>query len=176
MGNGLNSAGQTNPHMFPTLPTGTTVAEYKTYREAVAAVDQLVEKEFPVEKVSVVGNDLHSIERITTGLSYPKAALSGLVSGLWFGLFLGLIMLIWTPNNGMNYLFAALALGAGFGIISGIVTYALTRRYKNYQSTTAVVASAYAVVTDPSVAGQAQRILGTMPSLGDPTPPRAPQI
>ena len=153
--------------LYPTVPRGTEVATYENYQAAVAAIDQLVEKEFPVEKVSIIGSELRSIERVTSGLSYPKAALSGLASGVWFGLFIGLIMIIWNPNNSLNYLFAALALGAGFGIISGVATYAFSRRYKNYQSTNAVIATKYTIIVDADVAGQAQRILGTSVSLTD---------
>jgi hypothetical protein len=159
--------------MFPTLPSGVVVGEYRTYQDAVAAVDRLVEHDFPVEGVSVVGNHLHSIERITSRLSYPRAAVSGLLSGVWFGLFLGLIMMIWSPTNGFNYLLAALALGAGFGMISGIITYAVSRRYKNYQSTSTVVADSYTLVCAREAAGRAMGILGTTPSLGDRVPPAA---
>lgn len=162
--------------LYPTVPRGTEVAVYDTYQAAASAIDTLVEREFPVDKVSVIGSELRSIERITTGLSYPKAALSGLASGLWFGLFLGLIMVIWSPTSGLNYLFAALVLGAGFGIISGVATYAFTRRYKNYQSTNAVVATKYSLVVAPEVAGQAQAILGTYPQQpAQPQPPQTPQ-
>jgi hypothetical protein len=148
--------------LYPTVPRGTEVAVYDTYQAAASAIDTLVEREFPVDKVSVIGSELRSIERITTGLSYPKAALSGLASGLWFGLFLGLIMVIWSPTTGLNYLFAALVLGAGFGIISGVATYAFTRRYS--------------LVVTPEVAGQAQSILGTYPQQpAQPQPPQTPQ-
>lgn len=163
--------------LYPTVPRGIEVAVYDTYQAAAGAIDTLVEREFPVDKVSVIGSELRSIERITSGLSYPKAALSGLASGLWFGLFLGLIMVIWSPASGVNYLFAALALGAGFGIISGVATYAFTRRYKNYQSTNAVVATKYSIVVSPEVAAQAQGILGWQPPSqpSQTQPPQTPQ-
>ena len=144
-----------------TVPEGTVVADLHTYQEATAAVDRLVEHEFPVQKVSIVGADLRSVERVLGSMNYGRAAVSGLASGVWFGFFLGLLMLIWAPQQGMTYLFAALLLGAGFGMISGLMTYAITRRSRNYTSTNAIVATHYTVIVPPADASRARSILGT---------------
>lgn len=150
----------------PVLPTGVTVASYPTYQAATEAVDTLVSKDFPVQSVTIVGTDLKAVERILGSMSYAKAAVSGLASGIWFGFFLGLLMLIWNPGKGSTYLFAALLLGAGFGMISGLVTYAISRRRKNYQSVNSIVATSYSLVVEPSHAGKARNALGITVDLG----------
>ena len=48
--------------------------------------------------VSIVGNDLKMVERVTGRLSYPRVALSGALSGMWFGLFVGVMLSFFTPT------------------------------------------------------------------------------
>lgn len=155
------SATPWNPRSPMVLPTGTTVADLPTYQAATAAVDQLVAHDFPVEKVSIVGADLRSVEQVLGSMTYARAALSGLASGVWFGFFLGILMLIWTPRQGTTYLLAALLLGAGFGMISGLIGYAISKRSRNYTSMNAIIASHYTLVVSPEDAGRARSILGT---------------
>ena len=72
-----------------TVPTGDTVGSYTSYLDAQKAVDYLADQQFPVQMVSIVGNELKMVERVTGRLSYPRVALSGALSGMWFGLFVG---------------------------------------------------------------------------------------
>ena len=75
-----------------TVPTGDTVGSYTSYLDAQKAVDYLADQQFPVQMVSIVGNDLKMVERVTGRLSYPRVALSGALSGMWFGLFVGVML------------------------------------------------------------------------------------
>jgi hypothetical protein len=54
-----------------TVPTGDTVGSYTSYLDAQKAVDYLADQQFPVHLVSIVGNDLKMVERVTGRLSYP---------------------------------------------------------------------------------------------------------
>jgi hypothetical protein len=155
------SANASLPQNPMTLPEGVVVADLPTYPEATAAVDRLVANDFPVANVSIVGADLRSVERVLGSMTYARAAVSGLISGLWFGFFLGVLMLIWSPRNGMTYLLAALLLGGGFGIISGVIGYAISRRTRNYTSTHAIIATHYRLLVPSAEAERARSILGT---------------
>ena len=79
------------------VPTGDTVGSYTSYLDAQKAVDYLADQQFPVQLVSIVGNDLKMVERVTGRLSYPRVALSGALTGAWFGLFVGVLLSFFPP-------------------------------------------------------------------------------
>ena len=58
---------------MPKLPKGEPVATYETYDEAQKAVVTLAEADFPVTQVSIVGNELTSVERVTGKLTSARA-------------------------------------------------------------------------------------------------------
>ena len=152
------------PVAFPTLPTGDVIATYGTYQEAQAAVDKLAETDgFPVQTTAIVGNDMKSVERVTGRLSWGRAAGAGAASGLWLGLLFGLVTTIFTPANanpGAGYLIGAVLLGAAFGMVFGLISYALSRNRRDFSSVMQVVASTYSLVVSPEVANRARNVLG----------------
>ena len=152
------------PVAFPTLPTGDVIATYGTYQEAQAAVDKLAETDgFPVQAAAIVGNDMKSVERVTGRLSWGRAAGAGAASGLWLGLLFGLVTTIFTPasaNPGTGYLLGAVLLGAAFGMVFGLISYALSRNRRDFSSVMQVVASTYSLVVNPEVSNRARNVLG----------------
>ncbi|WP_394552554.1 general stress protein [Agromyces sp. MMS24-JH15] len=146
---------------FPTLPTGETVAGYETYQEAQAAVDRLAKADFPVRELSIIGTDLTSVERITGKLTWGRAAGAGALSGAWFGLFLGLLFFIFSPTGtGIGLLASAVLIGAGFGMIFGLVTYSANRRRRDFTSTMQVIATRYAIIAHSAHVERARSVLG----------------
>ncbi len=152
---------------------------YDTYTQAQHAVDVLVKADFSVQDVSIVGNDLKSVEHVTGRLTYGKAAGAGALSGLWMGAFFGVVLLLFSPANPnvFGVALAAMLIGAGFGMLFGLASYALTRRIRDFTSTRAVVASNYTLVVKPESAARAQNILGSAPPTSaapeSPFPPTA---
>jgi hypothetical protein len=144
---------------FPTLPRGDVLGTYDSYPEAQRVVAKLAESDFPVAKLSIVGNDLKTVERVTGKMTYGRAALAGALSGLWLGFFFGIVLTLFSPSAGG--LFAAAAvIGAGFGMLYGIVSFAITKRQRDFTSIHQVLATTYQIVVDPQLSGQAQRLLG----------------
>jgi len=163
----------------PTPPRGEQVAAYGTYLEAQRAVDHLADSEFPVQMVTIVGADLRMVERVTGRLSYPRVALAGAASGAWFGLFVGFLMLMFTPAGESSVpIFAAIAIGAAFGMLFSVVSYAFTRGKRDFTSSSQIVASSYAVLCHAEKANQARKLLaevgGVTGGWGAPAP-AAPQ-
>ena len=74
-----------------TLDWPQSLGVYDKYADAQKAVDFLSDKEFPVENCMIVGTDLKQVERVTGRLTTGRVALGGLLSGIWMGLFIGLI-------------------------------------------------------------------------------------
>lgn len=143
-----------------TLPTGVEIASYANYLDAQRAVDHLSDHKFPVEQVSIVGTDLRMVEKIIGRLTYGRVAGGGAMSGAWFGLLIGLVLWMLSPGQSFIVL-AAMAMGAAFGILAAVVQFALRSRDRDFASTSQVVASRYAIVADPAVAGTVRRELET---------------
>ena len=150
----------------PRLPQGDVLGTYDTYPEAQSVVDRLSKAEFDVKQLSIVGNDLKTVERVTGKLTWGRAALAGAASGAWLGLFFGLVVVIFSPASPQlfGYLGAALLIGAGFGMIFGIVSYAITRRRRDFTSTHQVIASNYEIIIDPQLTAKAQDALQRHPA------------
>lgn len=147
---------------YPTLPKGETVATFETYPEAQAAVDTLAKAEFPVKELAIVGTDLTTVERITGKLTWGRAGGAGAISGAWFGTFLGLLFFIFSPTGtSVGILISAILLGAGFGMIFGLVSYSVNRRRRDFTSTMQVLATRYAIIAEPAHVTRARQVLGT---------------
>lgn len=146
-----------------TVPTGDTVGSYTSYLDAQKAVDYLADQQFPVQMVSIVGNELKMVERVTGRLSYPRVALSGALSGMWFGLFVGVLLSFFAPSPGYFSILTSVLMGAAFFMLFGIVTYAMQRGKRDFTSTSQVVATTYDVVVSVEAAHEARRLLQQLP-------------
>lgn len=143
-----------------------SLAIYDTYDEAQRAVDHLSDKQFPVENLMIVGTDLKRIERVTGRLSWGRVALAGAVTGLWFGVFVGLVFALWVEGGGVLGILMSTALfGALFGVVWALVGYAATRGRRDFSSVTAVVATRYEVLVEHKHRESAQTILAATPGL-----------
>lgn len=151
--------GGRNRMLFPTLPRGEVVATFDTYMAAQEAVDVLARADFPVDKVSIVGSDLKSVERVTGKLTWGRVALAGAASGAWLGIFFGLLLVIFSPTVSFAFVIAAVLIGAGFGMLFGIVSYAINRRRKDYTSVMQVLATSYSVLVDSDLGNRARNLL-----------------
>ncbi|TDW30913.1 general stress protein [Cryobacterium psychrophilum] len=144
----------------PALPTGEVLATYKTYAEAQDAVNTLAKLDFPVKELAIVGNDLKSVERVTGKLTYGRVAFGGAASGAWLGIFLGLLLFIFSPTgSSLPFVAAALLIGAGFGMLFALVSYSINRRRRDFTSTKQVIAENYQVIVSIERLNRARNLL-----------------
>lgn len=172
---GCMSAFGANPAQTPSnqaalaLEYPQSLAVYDDYAAAQRAVDHLSDREFPVENCMIVGTDLKRIERITGRLTTSKVAGAGAISGLWFGLFIGLIFSLFTKDGGLAMIVTTALFGLLFGLIWSLVGYAFTRGQRDFSSVTAVVATKYEVLVEHKFLARAQELLADLPG-GRPNP------
>ena len=136
---------------------------FQTYLEAQHAVDFLADREFPVHLVTIVGADLRMVERITGRLTYARVAGAGALSGAWFGLFVGLLLSLFSASPSFSVMLPALLIGAGFGVLFGVVTYSMTGGKRDFTSSSQVVAGSYAVLSQAAEAARARQLLAELP-------------
>ena len=161
---GMSMSGSANrvPRV-PTLPQGETVASYGTYLDAQKAVDHLADNGFPVQHVTIVGSELRSVERVLRRLSYPSVAIGGFASGAWFGLFVGLILTLFSPTQVSTGLwFAAVLFGGAFGLLFSVITYSFSRGRRDFTSASQIVATTYAVLCATEHAAKARQLLAAV--------------
>lgn len=146
---------------LPEIPKGDIVSTYDRYEDAKHAVDVLARASFPVQQISILGNDVRSVERVTGRLTYGRVALMGALSGAYLGLFLGLLLFIFQPDNTAIFgvFLAAVAIGAGFGMLFGVLSYAMNRNRRDFSSVMQMVASRYDLITAPDLVHEARRVL-----------------
>ena len=149
-----------------TLDFPQSLGVYDRYEEAQKAVDFLSDNEFPVENCMIVGTDLKQVERVTGRLTTGRVALGGLLSGIWMGLFVGLIFSFFGTGNALGIILSTVAFGALFGIIWALVGYAATRGQRDFSSVSRIVATRYEVLVEHKHAVQGRELLATMPGAG----------
>lgn len=160
----------TTPFGAPRQPAGPlklefpqSLAVYDDYAAAQRTVDYLSDHEFPVENCMIVGTELKQLERITGRLTTGRVAVGGLLTGLWFGLLIGLLFTLFTDGSVAAQIISTMLFGAFFGLIWALVGYAATRGQRDFSSVSQVVATKYEVLVEHKVAARARELLAGLP-------------
>jgi len=156
------AAARRGPLSLPTPPKGWPVGSYPTYAEAQKAVDYLSDNQFPVQQVTIVGVDLMQVERVTGRLTWAKVLGGGVLSWAWLGVFIGLVLSLFTNGDGGNPLLFTIPAGIIFGLITSSIPYAMTKGTRDFSSTMQLVAGRYDVLCDPQSAEQARDMLSRL--------------
>lgn len=143
---------------------------YSTYQEVQSVVDTLADKQFPVQSTLIVGTDLKLMERVTGRRTWPKVISQGALSGLWMGLFLGLLLFLLSPGS-ITILLTSVVLGIVFFTVSSVIGYAMSGGRRDFTSMTATIPMQYELLVEHKHAAEAQRILAE--SGAAPAPVRA---
>ncbi|TNC23224.1 general stress protein [Amycolatopsis alkalitolerans] len=150
---------------MPTPPSGWPIGSYSTYAEAQRAVEHLADSDFAVEDVTIVGVDLMLVERVIGRLSWGRVLGTGAVSGAWFGLFVGILLSLFSGGgSGINYppILVGLVSGMLFGVVFAGISYASTRGRRDFSSASQLVAGRYDVLCQPRNAEQGRDLLAKL--------------
>jgi Heat induced stress protein YflT domain len=142
---------------------GQSVASYKTYDEAQRAVDYLSDSDFPVESAAIVGSDVRIVEQVTGRLTSGRAALAGAGTGAPWGLFIGLLVgLFTTDSEWLGLVLGGLIIGAAWGALLGLVFYWATQGRRDFTSDRGLVAERYDVMVTDELAERARTLLAQL--------------
>jgi hypothetical protein len=140
------------------------VASFTRYADAERAVDRLSDSGFPVDRVAIVGRDLHFVEQVTGRMTWGRAALDGALPGAFAGFLVGWLfgLFDWVdPIVASLWLaFHGIWIGALFGALVGLATHALHGGRRDFGSVSGMRAERYDVLVDQEVADQAAQLLG----------------
>ena len=146
-----------------TLDYPMSLGTYEKYEDAQKAVDYLSDHQFAVENCMIVGTDLRQVERVTGRLTRERVAGAGALSGMWMGLFVGLIFALFDQNSTTWAVLATVAFGALFGLVWALLGYAATKGRRDFTSVSQVVATRYEVLVEHKYAEQGRELLARMP-------------
>lgn len=151
-----------------TLDFPQSLGVFDQYDDAQRAVDHLSDRDFPVQNLMIVGTELKQVERVTGRLTTGRVALGGALSGIWLGVFVGLIFALFGEENALAVIASTAAFGALFGVIWALIGYAATKGRRDFSSVRQVVATRYEVLVEHKYAEQARTLLAEIPQ-GRPT-------
>ncbi|MGZ8809483.1 MAG: general stress protein [Mycobacterium sp.] len=133
--------------------------EYSTYADAQRLVDRLSDGGFPVERVRIVGDGLHTVEQVTGRMTKGRAALYGVGGGAWFGLLIGLLLSMFAAGSGVAVaVLGSLAVGAFWGALFGFVAHWATGGDRDFSSVSQVLAKRYTVQVEAGYLDEAKKI------------------
>lgn len=156
-----------------TLEYPMSLGTFDRYEDAQRAVDELSDRQFPVENCMIVGTDLRQVERVLGRLTWARVAMGGAASGVWLGLFVGLILALFsTSSDALMTIVACVVFGAVFVLVWSLIGYGFTRGARDFASVSKVVATRYEVLTEHKLAEQARDLLAEASIVGTPGPNR----
>jgi hypothetical protein len=144
---------------LPTLPDGWPIGSYDTYREAQRVVDQLADHDFLVQGITIVGIEPMVVERVDGRLTWRRVLGAGAASGAWLGLFVGLLLSLFTAGAGLLPILIGLVSGVAFGLASAAFRYASTKGQRDFVSHSQLVARRYDVLCRPRDAERGRDLL-----------------
>ena len=147
---------------LPTLPEGWPIGSYDTYKDAQRAVDHLADQEFPVQGITIVGVEPMVVERVAGRLTWKRVLGAGAASGAWLGLFVGLLLSLFTTGAGPLPILIGLVSGVGFGLASAAFRYAATNGKRDFVSHSQLVARRYDVLCQPRTAERGRNLLAAL--------------
>lgn len=153
---------------------GETVASFPTYEAAQKAVSTLIAAEVPARDITIVGQGLRSIERVTGRLGYATAARSGAINGLFLGLLFSFIFVLGMPTVQISVFLGVLLVGVAVGMLFSLVTYSIVRRRRDFASVMQVTADRYEVCVLPTSIHKARQTLGPVTTVAAPPRPERP--
>jgi hypothetical protein len=140
-----------------------SLGTYDKYEDAQKAIDYLSDNAFAVENCMIVGTDLRQVERVTGRLTRGRVAGAGALSGMWLGLFVGLMFALFDPKSTTWAILATVAVGAMFGVVWALLGYMATKGRRDFTSVSQVVATRYEVLVEHKLAEAGRELLAKMP-------------
>ncbi len=168
------------PRMGLALEYPMSLGTFDKYDDAQRAVDYLSDHGFPVENVLIVGTELKQLERVTGRLTTGRVLLGGALSGLWLGLFVGLVFSLFESDvQPLAVILSTMLYGALFGLVWAFIGYKLAGGRRDFTSVSQVVATKYEVLAEHKVAEQGRQLLrdgGILAPVWTPSAPVQPSV
>ena len=161
MANNQRMSSRQSDAMFA-VPRGEELGKFENYPDAQEMVNTLVSNGVAAGALSIVGSDVTLVERVTGKIGYGRAAVSSAISGSWLGAIAGLIVVVIDPNDFITPVLAGILIGAGAGMVVGMVIFTFSKGKKRlYRSMQQVIAQSYRVLVESTEHQKATQALAS---------------
>jgi hypothetical protein len=140
-----------------------SLGSFDSYADAQRVIDFLADHHFEVGTTQIIGTDLRMVEQITGRLTWPRVLISGLASGAWFGVFVGLLINILGTATFLRAIVFGVTWGMFFGAVFAAVGYAMTAGRRDFTSLRATIPSHFEVLVASAHHARAQSVLADLP-------------
>lgn len=142
------------------------IASYSTYAEAERAVDRLADEGFAVRRSAIVGRGLRSVEQVTGRMTPGRAALTGAAEGGLIGLLFALLFgIFFTGPDFAELVLYSVVVGVGLAApLGALAQYVYSGGRRDFVSATRIEADRYELEVEAKSAGEATRLLESMPA------------
>ena len=123
------------------IPSGEIIAKFDTYEAAVAHVEKLLNGNFPVRQIAIVGRGIRTVERVRTRIGYPRLAVVGMIQGAIFGAGFEYLM----GGTVASQFASTMVTCAGIGALLNVVRYSMTRTKRSFSSMNQLIADTYEI-------------------------------
>ena len=115
-------------------------------------MDYLSDNGFDVSSITIVGTDLHLVERVRGRLTIARASLSGASSGALWGALIGMLMSAGQSVGGTGgWVVSGIVVGALVGMALAALAFIIRGRNRDLVSSQQVVALRYAVLASADI-------------------------
>ena len=140
------------------------VGTFSRLVEAQRAYSYLEGQNFPMERVTIVGEGVHPTMAVASGPGRAQAtvdgAVSGAVTGLLLAFFLDLAGWMAPLTSGFTIGISGLVFGLIVGAVVGLIVHAVAGAQRAPATTTGVEAEQYSLLVDDAEADLAARLVG----------------
>jgi len=135
------------------------LGRFSTYTAAQHAVDTLSDAGFPGQHLSIVGEDLQSVELVTGRMTLGRACLHGAAEGAWMGAVLTALLALISTWAVWSLLLAVPVAAAGAAVFAAAV-HTGRRGGRDFTTAGQIVAGSYAVLVAKLYADDARALIG----------------
>jgi hypothetical protein len=115
-----------------------------------------------VHDVTIVGVEPMIVERVMARLTWRRVLAGGAASGAWFGLFVDLLLAMFSTGPLPAPILTGLLTGIVFGTTFAAAGYASLKGQRDFTSTTQLVAGRYDVLCEPRHAEKGRDLLARL--------------
>ena len=138
------------------LPSAEIIAKFDTYEAAVEHVEKLLNGDFPVRQIAIVGRGIRTVERLRGRIGYPRMALNGAINGILIGF-------VWhvftsTATDVGSYASTVITF-AGMGAMVNLIRFSLARNKRSFTAQNSLIADTYEVQIPRDLKAQSEDAL-----------------
>jgi hypothetical protein len=141
-------------------PGAEIIAKFDTYEAAVEHVEKLLEGNFPVRHIAIVGRGVRTVERTRGRINYGRIALNGAINGFIVGIAFHTFSSSDVSLSGYG---STVLICAGAGALINVIRFSINRNKRSFVSQQQLLADTYEIQIPRDLKAAAEDALAKLP-------------